>query len=101
MTSFASINPTTAKRSYATPAYLEPNIGRKNLLVLTDAQVTKVGLCSPIMLDYRLIPEQLLLEDDKSSLKKAVGIELIRDGERYTIGGVKKDVIISAGKLLK
>ena len=56
MTSFASINPTTAKRSYATPAYLEPNIGRKNLLVLTDAQVTKVGLCSPIMLDYRLIP---------------------------------------------
>ena len=57
MTSFASINPTTAKRSYATPAYLEPNIGRKNLLVLTDAQVTKVGLCSPIMLDYRLIPE--------------------------------------------
>ncbi|PAV21553.1 alcohol oxidase [Pyrrhoderma noxium] len=82
MTSFASINPTTAKRSYATPAYLEPNIGRKNLLVLTDAQVTK-----------------LLLEDDKSSLKKAVGIEFIRDGERYTIGGVKKDVIISAGSL--
>lgn len=82
MTSFASIDPATAKRSYATPAYLEPNIGRKNLLVLTDAQVTKITL-----------------EDDQNSQKRATGVELVKGGNRAVVRGVKKDVIISAGSL--
>lgn len=41
MTSMLSIDASTAKRSCAT-AYLEPNLDRPNLLVLTAAHVTKV-----------------------------------------------------------
>lgn len=44
MTSFISADADTAQRSYAYSAYLEPNIDRKNLLVLTDTHVTKVRL---------------------------------------------------------
>lgn len=46
MTSLLSIDTTTAKRSYASSAYLEPNLDRKNLLVLTEARVIKVRLQS-------------------------------------------------------
>lgn len=42
MTSLVSIDPETATRSYSSSAYLDPNLERKNLLVLIDAQVTKV-----------------------------------------------------------
>lgn len=42
MSAFLSVDPVTAKRSYAASAYLEPNLNRENLLVLVDAQVTKV-----------------------------------------------------------
>ena len=42
MTAPVTVDATTAKRCYAAPAYLEPNLHRKNLLVLTEAQVTKV-----------------------------------------------------------
>ena len=54
MTSLLSVDAETAKRSYAASAYLEPNLDRKNLLVLTEAYVTKV-LHPPLSLDPMLI----------------------------------------------
>jgi hypothetical protein len=42
MTSFTSVDPRTAKRSYAAPEYYEPNASRPNLAVLINSQVTKV-----------------------------------------------------------
>lgn len=42
MTSLLSVDLETSKRCYAASAYLEPNLHRQNLLVLTEAYVTKV-----------------------------------------------------------
>ncbi|EKM52284.1 uncharacterized protein PHACADRAFT_260581 [Phanerochaete carnosa HHB-10118-sp] len=81
MTSLVSVDATTAKRSYAASAYLEPNLHRKNLLVLTEAYVTKV-----------------LLESD-GDLKRAVGIQYIKDGKPLRIDNVKRDVIVAGGTL--
>lgn len=48
ITAFCSVDPRTSTRSYATTAYLLPNIHRTNLHVLVEAQVVKVR-------DYRTI----------------------------------------------
>lgn len=48
MTSLLSVDADTAKRSYAASAYLEPNLQRENLLVLTEAYVTKVRAYSQV-----------------------------------------------------
>lgn len=82
MTAFSSIDPRTAVRSQAANAYLEPHLGRDNLLLLTDVQVTKV-----------------LLETGPDSLQKAIGVEVSKDGVVSEIKGVRKDVIISCGSL--
>ncbi|KAF7798260.1 hypothetical protein EIP86_009477 [Pleurotus ostreatoroseus] len=79
MTAPVTVDATTAKRCYAASAYLEPNLHRKNLLVLTEAQVTKV-----------------LFEDD-GRLKRAIGIECLKDGSLLQIKNVKRDVVVSAG----
>ncbi len=42
MTALTTVDATTAKRCSAASAYLVPNLHRKNLLVLTEAHVTKV-----------------------------------------------------------
>lgn len=42
MTSILTVDSKAAKRSYAYPEYLKPNLHRKNLMVLTDTHVTKV-----------------------------------------------------------
>lgn len=81
MSAFMSVDPVTAKRSYATPAYLEPNLHRKNLMVLIEAYVTKV-----------------ILEQD-GGLQKAVGVEFVKDGSVDSIVGVQKDCIVAAGTL--
>ncbi|EJC99664.1 alcohol oxidase [Fomitiporia mediterranea MF3/22] len=81
MTAFSSVDPRTATRSSAATAYLKPNLGRNNFLVLADTQVTKV-----------------LLSWD-GSLQKAIGVEIIKNGVTSRIEGVKKDVIISCGSL--
>ena len=47
VTTLLSIDPATAKRSYSASGYLEPNLHRKNLLVMTESQVTKV--CASII----------------------------------------------------
>ena len=41
MTAMQSIDASTATRSHAASAYLAPNLGRANLLVLPEAYVTK------------------------------------------------------------
>jgi choline dehydrogenase-like flavoprotein len=62
------------KRSYAATGYLRPNLGRKNLKVLTEAQATKV-----------------VLDGDK-----ATGVEFVHKGKKYTVQATK-EVILSAG----
>ncbi|KAI8980779.1 GMC oxidoreductase [Trametes punicea] len=81
MTSLVSVDVTTAKRSYAAPAYLEPNLHRKNLHVLTEAYVTKVLL------------------ESVGDLKRAIGVEYLKDGKQLRINNVKRDVVISGGTL--
>ena len=44
VTSILTIDSETSTRSYSANGYLEPNLERENLLVLTEAQVTKVIL---------------------------------------------------------
>ncbi|TBU53003.1 GMC oxidoreductase [Dichomitus squalens] len=77
--SFLSIDATTAKRSHAANAYLEPNLGRKNLLVLTGAHVTKV-----------------ILKQD-GPLQKAIGVEFVKDGTTNRLENVRRDVVLAAG----
>lgn len=79
MTSFISADADTAKRSYAYSAYLEPNIDRKNLFVLTDTHVTKV-----------------VLEGD-GDLQRATGILAVRNEKEISIGGVRRGVVVAAG----
>lgn len=79
MTSLLSVDSTTGTRSYTVNAYLEPNLHRPNLLVLTEAQVTKVIL------------------EKVGSLQKAIGVELVQDGESLKLDKVKRDIVICAG----
>ncbi|EJD46398.1 alcohol oxidase, partial [Auricularia subglabra TFB-10046 SS5] len=43
----STVNPKTATRSYAAPAYWEPNSHRPNLLLVTEAHVTKITFSDP------------------------------------------------------
>ena len=64
------------KRSYAASGYLKPNLGRKNLKVLTEAQATRIVL-------------------DES--KTAKGVEFVhKGGQKYTVKA-KKEVVLSTG----
>ncbi|KAF8873116.1 alcohol oxidase [Infundibulicybe gibba] len=80
MTSFNSVDPRTATRSYAATGYFEPNSNRGNLLVLLNAQVLKI-----------------LLEPVEDGFHRALGVEFLKDGTTISITGVKNDVILSAG----
>ena len=64
--------------------------------MLTEAYVTKVRLSA-----YGLIPGyssvlQVLLEED-GDLKRAVGIQYLKDDKPLRIDNVKRDVIIAGG----
>lgn len=74
--SIASIEPTTVTRSYSATAYLQPNINKSNLVVLTGATATKVVF-------------------DK---KVAIGAEFIVGEEKYFVRA-NKEVILSAGSI--
>lgn len=76
---FTTIDTRTATRSYAASGYYKPNAGRSNLLILTEAQATKV-----------------ILEDQEDGRKKAVGVEFIKNGN-WLSSSVRKEVILSAG----
>ena len=71
-----TIDPANTTRSYSATNYLLPNIGRKNLVVLTGALVSKV-----------------VIED-----KVATGLEFLVDGVKYTTKATK-EVILSAGAI--
>lgn len=93
------INPDTKTRSYSAVVrrfpyirisqetelgiqeYYTPNAGRRNLYVLTGAQVTKVELSS---------------KPDKQGNLRATGVTYVSGGKKYT-ADVKKDVIVSGG----
>ena len=62
------------KRSYSATGYLRPNLGRKNLKVLTEAQATKV-----------------LLEGNT-----AKGVEFVHNGTKHQVLA-DREVILSAG----
>lgn len=97
MTFYASVDPKTAKRSYAASEYYAPNATRPNLLVVINAHVSKVRSkkCYPsISLTKN---DQVLLSPTHSGLQRATGIEVVCDSVKYTVDGVKKDVIVSAG----
>ncbi|EKM50948.1 uncharacterized protein PHACADRAFT_212858 [Phanerochaete carnosa HHB-10118-sp] len=79
VTSILTIDTNTATRSYAANAYSEPNLHRKNLLVLTEAQVTKVLL------------------EGQGSLLRATGVEFVQNGQTLCIENVKRDVVLSTG----
>ena len=74
--SLAAVDRTSDKgrRSYSATGYLRPNLGRKNLKVLTEAMGTKVILDGEI----------------------ATGIEFLHDGKKYTVKA-SKEVILSGG----
>ncbi|KAK4574075.1 hypothetical protein LTR86_001836 [Recurvomyces mirabilis] len=74
--SLAAVNRTNdnGKRSYAASGYLRPNLGRKNLKVLTDALAT-----------------QIILEGNA-----AVGVEFTHDGQKHTVKA-SKEVVLSGG----
>ncbi|KAF8868345.1 alcohol oxidase [Infundibulicybe gibba] len=80
MTSFSSVDPRTATRSYAATGYFEPNSSRDNLLVLLNAQVLKI-----------------ILEPVEGGFHQALGAEFLKDGTTTSVTAVKKDVILSAG----
>ncbi|KAF9254620.1 alcohol oxidase [Marasmius fiardii PR-910] len=74
-----SVDPVTATRSYSASAYLKPHLGRKNLLVVTEAFVTKIHF-----------------NDSTSGLKQASAVDFVHGGKKYTVQ-VAKEVILSAG----
>ncbi|KAF8965919.1 alcohol oxidase [Flammula alnicola] len=80
MSSFTSVDPRTAKRSYAAPDYYEPNASRPNLLVLIHSQVTKI-----------------IFGKGDNGLQTATAVEFTHQGARQVVEGVKRDIILSAG----
>lgn len=74
------MTPDKRERSYSATAYYKPNIGRKNLHLLTEAFVQEVILEK---------------EDGQWSAK---GVRFIHGGEEYNIG-TEGEVIICAGSV--
>ncbi|KIK64397.1 hypothetical protein GYMLUDRAFT_240944 [Collybiopsis luxurians FD-317 M1] len=87
-TTLNSVDPHTMTRSSAYTAYFQPNAERKNLLILTKAQVVKI-----------------LFEPSENGLQKATGVEFVLhedeagfgDRQILSIKDVSRDIILSAG----
>ncbi|TFY61039.1 hypothetical protein EVG20_g7209 [Dentipellis fragilis] len=79
LTSTFTIDPRTKTRSYAATAYYEPNVHKKNFVVITGAHATRV-----------------LLETGADGEVVATGVEFIKDGEKVT-ARASREVILSAG----
>jgi choline dehydrogenase-like flavoprotein len=77
--SLGAVDQKNATRSYSATAYLQPNLGRKNLVVLTGAQATKV-----------------VLTNNKASGIRATSVKFIANGTNYEVKA-KKEIILSAG----
>ena len=76
----SDINPRNSTRSYAAPAYLFPNAGRRNLLVLTGALVETINWSSK----------------KSHGAVIASGVNYISGGKKYTVAA-KREVIVSCG----
>ena len=77
-----AVDPRSGTRSSALTGYFEPNAHRKNLVVLTGAEVTKV-LFKP-------------KGQDKKTPRIAEGVEFVSKGKTYK-AYAKREVIVSAG----
>ncbi|KAJ8081123.1 hypothetical protein PM082_017964 [Marasmius tenuissimus] len=74
----SSVDPVTATRSYSASAYLQPHLGRKNLLVVTEAFVTKIHF------------------EDQHDLQRASAVDFVHNGQKHAVK-VSKEMILSAG----
>ncbi|KAI0299027.1 hypothetical protein B0F90DRAFT_1926343 [Multifurca ochricompacta] len=77
-----AVDPRSGTRSSSLTGYFEPNANRKNLVVLTGAEATKV-----------------LFNDkskDEKTLRVAEAVEFVSGGEKYKVNA-KKEIIVSAG----
>jgi choline dehydrogenase len=74
------VDPKHKRRSYAAREYYEPNAGRSNLSLLTNALVSKIQL------------------EKTNGEAKATGVQFIVDGATYSVK-VKKEVIVCGGSV--
>ncbi|WFD20186.1 hypothetical protein MCAP1_002430 [Malassezia caprae] len=79
----SNINPTNWTRSWSRSSYIDPNVARPNLVILTEHQVT-----------------QVVLDTSNSKSVKATGVKFKqdRDGREYTVNA-GREVILSAGSI--
>ncbi|KAJ7447298.1 alcohol oxidase [Mycena galericulata] len=76
-----NVDPVKGIRMYASNSYYTPNAQRKNLILLTGAQVTKINFLK-----------------DFNGNQLATGVDYTVNGTSYT-AGVTKEVILAAGSL--
>ncbi|KLO19195.1 alcohol oxidase [Schizopora paradoxa] len=81
VTPLYTLDPSTTTRSYAASGYLETNLHRKNLFVLTNAQVTKINF------------------ETKGLLQRTVSVDVLSQGTEYRISKIQRDIILSSGTL--
>ena len=79
-TSITAVDPKKATRSYSAPAYYLPNAARKNLVVLTNANV-----------------EEIVLEQSGSEWA-AKGVRFEHDGKQH-IATATHEIVVSAGSV--
>ncbi|SHO78726.1 Uncharacterized protein MSYG_3073 [Malassezia sympodialis ATCC 42132] len=79
----SNINPTNWTRSWSRSGYIDPNVARSNLVILTDHQAT-----------------QILFDTSNSKNVKATGVKFKHDrnSREYTVNA-GREVILSAGSI--
>lgn len=81
-----AVDPRSGTRSSALTGYFEPNAHRKNLVVLTGAEATKVLFKAGT-------------ENNKKTPRVAEAVEFVSGGHKYKVKA-KREIILSAGKSL-
>jgi choline dehydrogenase len=76
-----TVDPKTLRRSYSARDYYQPNAGRSNLSLLSEALVSKINF-----------------EKNSSNNLKATGVSIIKDGATHTIK-VNKEVVVCGGTI--
>ncbi|WFD27260.1 hypothetical protein MNAN1_002256 [Malassezia nana] len=79
----SNINPSNWTRSFSRSGYIDPNVARSNLVILTEHQATQVVFNT---------------SDPKSVKATAVKFKRNREGSEYTVNAAR-EVIISAGSI--
>ena len=79
-----AVDPRSGTRSSSLTGYFEPNADRKNLVVLTGAEATKV------------LFKTVVGNKNKKTPRVAEAVEFVSGGEKYKVKA-KKEVILSAG----